>query len=128
MKLPGRGEKGFTLVELLIVMAMLAVLATVVIMNVGVTFGRGAEQAYETDQKTIQQVVALFLFDPHVGPGSGWGEGRGGHYYPTADGRPAADDLASLLAAAGNNFPPVLDIGLKGTLQREQSGLTTHQS
>ena len=68
MRLPRTGEKGFTLVELLIVLAILAVLSAVVLFNVTNTFRRAAEQAYYTDQKTIQQIVALFYFDPHAGP------------------------------------------------------------
>ncbi len=103
MKLSRRGEKGFTLVELLIVLAVLAVLAAVVIPSVSGMFGRGAEQAYDTDLNTIQQAVALFYFDAHTGPGSMWGSGTGGHYYPTADGQQVADNLTALLAVAGSN-------------------------
>ncbi len=83
--LPRRGEKGFTLVELLIVLAILAVLAAVVIPNVTGMFGRGAEQAWETDLKTIQTASATFYFDIHVGPDAGvWGDtdGVAGHWYP----------------------------------------------
>ena len=80
MKIPKRGEKGFTLVELLIVLAILAVLAAVVIPNVMGLMGRGAEDAFSTDKKTIQTGVAAFYFDVHE---KGTADG---HYYPTSDG------------------------------------------
>ena len=89
MKLPRKGEKGFTLVELLIVLAILAVLAAVVIPNVTGMFGRGAKQAYDTDKETIQMAVATFYFDVHgYDATNGWNEtgSEAGHRYPTASG------------------------------------------
>lgn len=88
MKIPKKGEKGFTLVELLIVLAILAVLAAVVIPNVTGMFGRGAQQAYETDLETIQMSCATFYFDLHGGFDAGtdrWGdtdEPDTAHRYP----------------------------------------------
>lgn len=110
MIIPKRDQKGFTLVELLIVLAILAVLAAVVIPNITGMFGRGAEQALDTDRRTIQTAVATFYFDIH--DNSPWltDEDDDGHYYPTEDGKLAHNtttgvelDLTALIAAAGTD-------------------------
>jgi prepilin-type N-terminal cleavage/methylation domain-containing protein len=97
--LPRRGEKGFTLVELLIVLAILAVLAAVVIPNVTGMFGRGAEQAYDTDLETIQMACATFFFDIHDGYDAAtftWQDSSGaeGHWYPNRYGDDTYDNTA----------------------------------
>jgi prepilin-type N-terminal cleavage/methylation domain-containing protein len=100
MKRFKRGEKGFTLVELLIVVAILGILAAVVIPNVVGLMGRGGAQAYETDQEVIQLAASTFYSDVHSGFGGGtdadistfddnmWGANAtatdAGHRYPTA--------------------------------------------
>jgi len=72
------GEKGFTLVELLVVVAILGVLAAVVIPNVGQFFGSGAVEAANTETANVMTAVAAYMadeqtatFDGDVGPTPG---------------------------------------------------------
>jgi prepilin-type N-terminal cleavage/methylation domain-containing protein len=113
--LPRRGERGFTLVELLIVLAILAVLAAVVIPNVTGMFGRGAEQAYDTDLETIQMASATFFFDVHAGfrdaasGGPRWGAtgaayADGAHRYPTSLGQASVLFLSTTQTLVDNKY------------------------
>ncbi len=63
MRLPKRGEKGFTLSELLIVVAILGVLAAVVIPNVGRFIGKGEEEALSTEVSNVQTAVIAMMVD-----------------------------------------------------------------
>ncbi len=88
------GEQGFTLVELIIVLAVLSILAAVVTMSVVGAYGRGGEQVYDTDRATIWMAVDMFYGDVHLGPyddGGTWRWGDvdaapAGHWFPTQDG------------------------------------------
>ena len=85
----GKKERGFTLIELLIVIAILGVLAAVVVPNVMGLFGRGGNQAYGSDEQTIQTSVASFYGDVHREPtGTEWGQAGGdtSHLFPTGNG------------------------------------------
>jgi len=88
-------KRGFTLVELVVVVAVLGVLTGVVLPNVVGMMGRGSAQTYDTDQETIQLATSTFYSDTHacwdsdaVG-GPLWGcndtnaANAAGHYYPT---------------------------------------------
>jgi prepilin-type N-terminal cleavage/methylation domain-containing protein len=55
-----KGKCGFTLIELMIVMLILAILAGVVVMAVGGTFKNAGERAYETLRSQIQNVVIAY--------------------------------------------------------------------
>ena len=58
-----RGQKGFTLVELLVVIGILGVIAAVVVPNVGSFIGRGKSESYETELHNIQTSVMAVLTD-----------------------------------------------------------------
>lgn len=53
-------DKGFTLVELLIVIAILGVLATITVLSVRGITNRGAEQACRADAKVIDKAFETF--------------------------------------------------------------------
>ena len=52
-----KGQKGFTLIEILIVAALIEVLAAIVLPNVQGFLGRGKEDSWKGDKKTIQVAV-----------------------------------------------------------------------
>ncbi len=58
------GEKGFTLIEILIAVALLAIISAVVIPNVTGYLGRGESAAYKGDVRLIQGAVDAYYADP----------------------------------------------------------------
>ncbi|MBI2934373.1 MAG: prepilin-type N-terminal cleavage/methylation domain-containing protein, partial [Chloroflexi bacterium] len=67
-----RSSKGFTLVELMIVLAVLAVLAAVVIPNVSGYLGRGKERAWDADRDILQSAVDAWRTDIRNRAGNPW--------------------------------------------------------
>ncbi|MFC1958761.1 type II secretion system protein [Chloroflexota bacterium] len=63
MRLPKRGEKGFTLIEILVVVAILGALVGLVILNVGRFVGRGETEAKNTEFSNIQAAVSTMMND-----------------------------------------------------------------
>ena len=62
------GKPSFTLIELLIVVAIMAVLAAVVIPNIIGLVSRGGEESYDTDHDVIQLAASsTFYYDVHTG-------------------------------------------------------------
>jgi len=56
-----RGEKGFTLIELLVVIAILGIIAAVVVLNITGFFGRGKEEAANTESHQVQTAIVAYM-------------------------------------------------------------------
>ncbi|MBI2829775.1 MAG: prepilin-type N-terminal cleavage/methylation domain-containing protein [Chloroflexi bacterium] len=67
-----RGQKGFTLIEILIVLAVLGVLAAVVVPNVTGFLSRGKERAWEADRDILQSAVDSWRTDIGKRTGNPW--------------------------------------------------------
>ncbi len=67
-----RGEKGFTLIEIIIVLAVLGVLAAVVIPNVTGYLGRAKDRAWSADQSILQAAVDSYRTDISKRSGNQW--------------------------------------------------------
>ncbi len=66
-----KGEKGFTLIEILIAISLLAILAAIIVPNLTGLIGRGQSEAYKTDKKTLQAAVSAYYTDPDNRASSG---------------------------------------------------------
>ena len=55
------GEKGFTLVQLLVVLSIIGVMAAVVVPNVGKFIGRGRTEAYAAELHNVQIATMALL-------------------------------------------------------------------
>jgi prepilin-type N-terminal cleavage/methylation domain-containing protein len=55
-----RDERGFTVVELLVVLSILAILIAIVVHNLAGFLGRGKQSSFEADKDTIQAAVDAY--------------------------------------------------------------------
>ena len=117
-------ERGFTLVEILLVLTILGILAAVVSVSVVGLIGRGEEETYATDERTIQLAVSTFYADIHgyASGGGGWNEVGGQtsvHNYPTGSG--AASSLhAADVTTEVNGYDVREIVGYAGSTAAEK--------
>ncbi len=112
-----RQEQGLTLIEMLIVVAILGVTAGVLTPNVTGMLDRGGSKTYDADKRTIEAAVYSFWADVHEGPyndGGTWLWGADdallpGHYFPTEQGK-ASDIESSQIQLYGNSTRHILYI------------------
>ncbi len=67
-----KSEKGFTLIELIIVLSVLAVLAAVIVPNVSGFLGRSKERAWAVDRDILQAAVDSWRTDIGKRSGNPW--------------------------------------------------------
>ena len=63
---PKKNQRGFTLVELVVVLGIMAALAAVVVPVVARFAGRGDTEANNTEVQTVQAAMDLFMSDTAV--------------------------------------------------------------
>ena len=61
LKMPASGERGFTLIEILVVVALLGILAGIIIPSVLAFMGRGEEEAQRTEWDNMQTAVLALM-------------------------------------------------------------------
>ena len=103
------GKRGFTLVELLIVMTIIAVLVGIVVMSLAGFIGAGQEAVCDADERTLQSAVMAFWI-ANDGVAAGW---------PTAAGTLAAAGGSAIDYTAtdsdANDFVPDYIVEIPGS-------------
>lgn len=66
MKTFRKSEKGFTLMELMVILAILGVLSAVLVPNIGRFIGKGSAEASATELQAVQQSMDLYMADNSV--------------------------------------------------------------
>jgi len=68
MKMLHRGEKGLTLIELLIVVAILGIIAAVIIPNIGTFMTMGVVSAANTEAENVKTASLAYYADAGIWP------------------------------------------------------------
>ena len=61
-----RGESGFTLIEMIVVVGIIAVLAAVIIPNIGKFIGSGEQGAKDAEYESVQFVMNAMMADTAI--------------------------------------------------------------
>ena len=85
---PPSGGNGFTLIEVIVVVAILGILAAILIPTLTGLLGEGEEAALSGDVSSVQLAADEFTFDRHAGPdiSKEWGLEPKRRLSPTEDG------------------------------------------
>lgn len=97
LKLLRNGEKGFTLIEILIVVAILGILAAIVIPNIMHLRTEGRVEAANTERYNTQLAVLSAMVNQKVFELT---DGPGGYFGPNAAGTANESDIAELTPPA----------------------------
>ncbi|MCL0074057.1 prepilin-type N-terminal cleavage/methylation domain-containing protein [Dehalococcoidia bacterium] len=103
-----KGQRGFTLIEIIIVLAILAILAALLVPQFAGFLRRGDEASYDADKHTLElSVMAYYTADPAVREWPIWGPdvgvpvdaNRDGDFRDRGDQKNGMIDIDKLVAA-----------------------------
>ena len=81
-----RGQKGFTLIEIIIVLVIIGIMAAVIVPRMGGFLGRGQSTAFTSETSTLQLASDAYYSDSSVARGDLPGDPEGPMLYPTYSG------------------------------------------
>jgi prepilin-type N-terminal cleavage/methylation domain-containing protein len=107
-------EKGFTLVELLVVFALLAILSAIVIPNVSSLVGYGQTEGGATEKSIVQTAMDSMMAHQRIS---------------SVTATPATDNMSAFPSSGTALYPGYLRIETtKGTYSCDTTGLVTQNS